>query len=73
MHYFICSAHFQGVDNKKNEHIKTHFNFGLVKWGRPTKQELVEIVQTKFQSALNISVTAGLVTKADYDAYYNHK
>ncbi len=73
MQYFICVANFQEVDNEKNEHIKTNFNFGLVKRGRPTKQELVEIVRTKFQSALNISVTAGEVTKADYNAYYNHK
>lgn len=71
--YFICVANFQEIDNEKDEHVKTNFNFGLVRWGRPTKQELVEIVQTKFQSALNISVTAGEVTKADYNAYYNHK
>ncbi len=67
--YFICVASFQGVDNEKDE----HFNFGLVRWGRPTTHELVEIVKTKFQSAVNISVIAGEVTKADYNAYYNHK
>lgn len=67
--YFICVANFQRVDNEKDE----HFNFGLVRWDRPTTQELVEIVQEKFQSAVNIRVIAGEVTKAEYNAYYNHK
>jgi hypothetical protein len=71
--YFICVANFQGVDNEKDEHVKTNFNFGLVRQARPTTQELVEIVQEKFRSAVNIRVIAGEVTKADYNAYYNHK
>lgn len=71
--YFICVANFQEIDNEKDEHVKTNFNFGLVRGSRPTTQELVEIVRTKFQSAVNIHVIAGEVTKAEYNAYYNIK
>lgn len=75
--YFICSAHYQIVEkdplNELSNAVKHNFNFGLVRGSRPTTQELVEIVRTKFQSAVNIHVIAGEVTKAEYNAYYNIK
>lgn len=71
--HFICVANFQEAGNEKDEHVTINFNFGLVRCGKPTTQELVEIVQTRFKSVINIRVVTREVTKADYNGYYNVK